>query len=111
MNCGFMNFGLWAKAGSRVIAAAGFDLLGVAGLLGLLLMAVGGAARLPAQVPSGKDVVAPTAYVSLDPAGRGSTAQIAVVMKIRPGFHVNIPSIVLATWYAASRNRVKISIT
>jgi len=41
------------------------------------------------QVPSGKDVVAPSAFVSLDPAGRGSTAQIAVVMKIRPGFHVN----------------------
>lgn len=41
------------------------------------------------QVPSGKDVVSPTAYASLDPAGRGSTAQIAVVMKIRPGFHVN----------------------
>src|SRR5207245_98010 len=28
-------------------------------------------------------------YVSLDPVGRGSSAQIAVVMKIRPGFHVN----------------------
>jgi len=42
-----------------------------------------------AQVPSGKDVVSPTAYVSLDPAGRGSSAQIAVAMKIRPGFHVN----------------------
>ena len=42
-----------------------------------------------AQVPSAKDVVAPSAYVSLDPAGRGSAAQVAVVMKIRPGFHVN----------------------
>jgi cytochrome c biogenesis DsbD-like protein len=42
-----------------------------------------------AQVPSAKDVVAPSAYVSLDPAGRGSAAQLAVVMKIRPGFHVN----------------------
>jgi cytochrome c biogenesis DsbD-like protein len=41
------------------------------------------------QVPSGKDVVSPRAYVSLDPASRGSNAQIAVVMKIRPGFHVN----------------------
>jgi Disulphide bond corrector protein DsbC len=41
------------------------------------------------QVPSGRDVVKPETYVSLDPAGRGSSFQIAVVMKIRPGFHVN----------------------
>jgi len=41
------------------------------------------------QVPSGRDVVRPETYVSLDPAGRGSSFQIAVVMKIRTGFHVN----------------------
>jgi len=41
------------------------------------------------QVPSGKDVVKPEVYASLDPAGRGSSFLIAVVMKIRPGFHVN----------------------
>ena len=41
------------------------------------------------QVPSGRDVVKPEIYVSLDPAGRGSSFQVAVVMKIRPGFHVN----------------------
>jgi len=41
------------------------------------------------QVPSGKDVVKPEVYASFDPAGRGSSFQIAVVMKIRPGFHVN----------------------
>jgi hypothetical protein len=41
------------------------------------------------QVPSGREVVKPETYVSLDPAGRGSSFQIAVVMKIRPGFHVN----------------------
>ena len=41
------------------------------------------------QVPSGRDVVKPETYTSLDPAGRGSAFQIAVVMKIRPGFHVN----------------------
>jgi hypothetical protein len=44
---------------------------------------------LPSQVPSGKDVVKPEIYASLDPVGRGSSFQIAVVMKIRPGFHVN----------------------
>jgi hypothetical protein len=41
------------------------------------------------QVPSGRDVVKPEIYVSLDPAARGSSFQVAVVMKIRPGFHVN----------------------
>jgi hypothetical protein len=46
-------------------------------------------APLHSQVPSGREVVKPEVYVSLDPAGRGSSFQIAVVMKIRPGFHVN----------------------
>ena len=41
------------------------------------------------QVPSGREVVKPGVYASLDPAGRGSSFQIAVVLKIRPGFHVN----------------------
>jgi len=44
---------------------------------------------LLAQVPSGKDVVKPEIYASLEPVARGSSFQIAVVMKIRPGFHVN----------------------
>ena len=46
-------------------------------------------AATSAQVPSGRDVVKPEVYPSLDPAGRGSSFQLAVVMKIRPGFHVN----------------------
>ena len=46
-------------------------------------------ASLRSQVPSGREVVKPEVYVSLDPAGRGSSFQIAVVMKIRTGFHVN----------------------
>jgi hypothetical protein len=41
------------------------------------------------QVPSGREVVKPEIYTSLEPAARGSSFQIAVVMKIRPGFHVN----------------------
>jgi DsbC/DsbD-like thiol-disulfide interchange protein len=63
--------------------------------LAVSLLPVRGAARheasgsAPQQTPSGKEVVAPEVYVSLDPAGRGSTAKIAVVMKIRNGFHVN----------------------
>ena len=55
----------------------------------LLLIAVVALPSAPQQVPSPKDVVAPTTYVSLDPVGRGSQFQIAVVVKIRSGFHIN----------------------
>jgi hypothetical protein len=55
----------------------------------LLVVAVAALPSAPQQVPSPKDVVAPTAYASLDPAGRGSAFQIAVVLRIRPGFHIN----------------------
>lgn len=41
------------------------------------------------QVPSGREVVKPEVYASMEPAARGSSFQIAVVMNIRPGFHVN----------------------
>jgi DsbC/DsbD-like thiol-disulfide interchange protein len=43
----------------------------------------------PAQMPSGRDVVAPAAFASLEPVGRGSAFQLAVVLKIREGFHIN----------------------
>ena len=43
----------------------------------------------PAQMPSGRDVVAPSAFASVEPVGRGSSFQIAVVLKIRDGFHIN----------------------
>jgi hypothetical protein len=48
-------------------------------------------AALPSapQVPSGRDVVSPSAYASLDPVARGTSFQLAVVLKIRPGFHIN----------------------
>ena len=55
----------------------------------LLLVAVAALPSAPQQVPSPKDVVAPTIYASLDPVGRGSAFQIAAVLKIRPGFHIN----------------------
>ena len=41
------------------------------------------------SLPKAKDVVSPRAYVSLDPVPRGRAFDVAVVMKIRPGFHVN----------------------
>jgi hypothetical protein len=43
----------------------------------------------PAQMPSGRDVVTPNAFASVEPVGRGSSFQIAVVLKIRDGFHIN----------------------
>jgi thiol:disulfide interchange protein DsbD len=43
----------------------------------------------PAQMPSGRDVVAPSAFASFEPVGRGSSFQLAVVLKIRDGFHIN----------------------
>ncbi len=55
----------------------------------LLLVAVLLPAFAASQAPSGKDVVAPQAFVSFDPVARGKSFQVAVVMKIRPGFHVN----------------------
>ena len=47
------------------------------------------------QTVAAKDVVAPTAYVSYDPVARGMSFQVAVVMKIRPGFHVNAREVTL----------------
>lgn len=47
------------------------------------------AAATNSQVPSGRDVVKPEVFASMEPAGRGGSFQIAVVMNIRPGFHVN----------------------
>jgi hypothetical protein len=55
----------------------------------LLLVAVAALLSAPQQVPSPKDVVAPTIYVSLDPVGRGNSFQIAAILKIRSGFHIN----------------------
>ena len=55
----------------------------------LVIVAVAALPSAPQQIPSPRDVVAPTAYVSLDPVGRGSQFQIAVIAKIRPGFHIN----------------------
>ncbi len=41
------------------------------------------------QMPSGKEVVTPAAYASAEPAARNVPFQLAVVLKIRPGFHIN----------------------
>jgi DsbC/DsbD-like thiol-disulfide interchange protein len=47
------------------------------------------ASAMAAQIPAARDVVKPAAYASFDPAARGKQLEIAVVVKIREGFHVN----------------------
>ena len=47
------------------------------------------AAAAHAQTPSGREVVSATAFASADPAARGASLQLAVVLKIRSGFHIN----------------------
>jgi len=42
-----------------------------------------------AQIPAARDVVKPEAYASFDPVARGKQLDLAVVMKIKEGFHVN----------------------
>ncbi len=60
-------------------------------IAGLLVGVLGAAAslRTSAQVPNANEVVAPTAYASADPVARNVPFQLAVVLKIRPGFHIN----------------------
>lgn len=55
----------------------------------LLLVIVAALPSAQPQIPSGREVVAPTAYVSLEPVVRGSSFQLAIVLKIRNGFHIN----------------------
>jgi thioredoxin:protein disulfide reductase len=58
----------------------------IAALLLLIVIALPSAHP---QIPSGREVVSPSAYVSLEPVARSSNFQLAVVLKIRPGFHIN----------------------
>jgi len=61
--------------------------LGVAFLAAVAASA--SAMQLFAQIPAARDVVKPAAFPSFDPVARGKEMQIAVVMKIRDGYHVN----------------------
>lgn len=61
-----------------------FRVLNLAFLTSALL-----AAAALAQIPAARDVVKPAAFPSLEPAARGKQMEIAVVMKIRDGYHVN----------------------
>jgi hypothetical protein len=62
----------------------------LAAILGLILVTLAAPhTAAQDQVPSGRDVVSPGVYASLEPVARGSAFQLAVVLKIRPGFHIN----------------------
>lgn len=41
------------------------------------------------QTPSPREVVSPAVFVSSEPVARGVPFQLAVVLQIRPGFHIN----------------------
>jgi hypothetical protein len=66
----------------------GVPLNGLIGISALLVLSVAGIAQSQ-KIPSPRDVVSPAVYASPDPAARGVPFQVAVVFKIRPGFHVN----------------------
>ena len=57
-------------------------------VISALLLSVATIAQSP-KIPSARDVVSPAVYVSAEPAARGVPFQLAVVFKIRSGFHVN----------------------
>ncbi len=58
-------------------------------ITGVLLVILAALPSAQPQIPSGREVVSPSAYVSLEPVARGSNFQLAVVLKIRNGFHIN----------------------
>jgi thiol:disulfide interchange protein DsbD len=55
----------------------------------ILLVIVAALPSAHPQIPSGREVVSPSAYVSLEPVARGTSFQLAIVLKIRNGFHIN----------------------
>jgi Disulphide bond corrector protein DsbC len=62
-------------------------LFDTAALLTIALLLFSAPAR--PQVPSPREVVTPSVCVSSEPAARGLPFEVAVVFKIRQGFHVN----------------------
>ncbi len=57
--------------------------------LAILILATPAPSVAQTKLPPAREVVAPAAYVSLTPVPRGRAFQIAVVLNIRPGFHIN----------------------
>jgi hypothetical protein len=84
-----LSFRRATSGSNRATAGVRFVAIAAGALVALFALASVNAPRAAAQVPSPKDVVAPAAFASYDPVARGKEFQIAVVMKIRDGFHVN----------------------
>lgn len=59
------------------------------GACAAILLTVSAASPATAQTPSGREVVTPSAVTSFDPVARNTSFQLALVLKIRPGFHIN----------------------
>jgi hypothetical protein len=70
-----MTLRVSARSGAIVCVTAVATLISASWLLG--------------QIPAARDVVKPAAYASFEPVARGKEMEIAVVMKIRDGYHVN----------------------
>ena len=66
-----------------------FSIFAFALLLAVAVVSSPRFARAQSRLPNAKDVVSPVAYVSLAPVPRGRSFELAVVLKIRPGFHIN----------------------
>jgi len=66
---------------------AGVLTFAIAACLGSVAGAI--AARQESALPKPSAVVKPSAYVSLEPVPRGSDFEVAVVIEIARGFHVN----------------------
>ena len=58
-------------------------------IAGIAAVALAAGTKALAQIPAARDVVKPAAYASYEPVARGKEMEIAVVMKIREGYHVN----------------------
>jgi DsbC/DsbD-like thiol-disulfide interchange protein len=58
-------------------------------IAGIAAVALAAGTKALAQIPAARDVVKSAAYASYEPVARGKEMEIAVVMKIREGYHVN----------------------
>jgi len=58
-------------------------------IAGIAAVALAAGTKALAQIPAARDVVKSAAYASYEPVARGKEMEIAVVMKIRDGYHVN----------------------
>ena len=58
-------------------------------IAGIAAVALDAGTKALAQIPAARDVVKSAAYASYEPVARGKEMEIAVVMKIREGYHVN----------------------